>query len=275
MSTDRDEHDSGSFFALDTGLLPGIVDGVLHRRGATGWAVEQGEFWCSVRPRGHRSGEQGWKLHLSATPLSAALVLAVAADVLIAERASFKFAGALDRVALLTGGRADRGGGGKFITVYPDAPELFRRLARRLHTATLGLRGPRILSDQPYAPGSLVHYRYGVFGGCGRRRTTGTRTYGCATRPAGWRRTGVRPGSPPPRGHRPRSRSRRLPAGHVEPAAGADRTAGADRPRKPTRTPGRKSVRLNGAVTSSPRRSGTPSRAVYSRPTRPPAGRSW
>ncbi|MDX3333358.1 hypothetical protein PV620_17525, partial [Streptomyces sp. ME02-6978a] len=44
-------------------------------------------------------------------------------------------------------------------------PELFRRLARRLHAATLGLRGPRILSDRPYAPGSLVHYRYGVFGG--------------------------------------------------------------------------------------------------------------
>ncbi|NEE31942.1 hypothetical protein G3M53_41680, partial [Streptomyces sp. SID7982] len=165
MSTHRDEHDSGSFFALDTGLLPGIVEGVLHRRGAAQWSVEQGEFWCSVRPNGHRSGEQGWKLHLSATPLSAALVLAVAADVLVEERASFKFAGALDRVALLTGGRADRGGGGKFITVYPDEPELFRRLARRLHEATLGLRGPRILSDRPYAPGSLVHYRYGVFSG--------------------------------------------------------------------------------------------------------------
>ena len=86
---------------------------------------------------------------------------ALLADVLVEERASFKFAGALDRVALLTGGRADRGGGGKFITVYPDDPELFRRLARRLHAATLGLRGPRILSDRPYAPGSLVHDRYG------------------------------------------------------------------------------------------------------------------
>lgn len=165
MTADREEHGTSSYFAVDTGLLPGIVDGVLHRRGATDWGVEQGEFWCSVRPRGHRSGEQGWKLHLSATPVSAALVLAVAADVLVEERASFKFAGALDRVALLTGGRADRGGGGKFITVYPDDPDRFRLLARRLHEATLGLRGPRILSDRPYVPGSLVHYRYGVFRG--------------------------------------------------------------------------------------------------------------
>ncbi|MFI1223111.1 MULTISPECIES: class IV lanthionine synthetase LanL [unclassified Streptomyces] len=165
MTADRDEPGTSSYFAVDTGLLPAVVHGVLHRRGAEQWAVDQGEFWCSVRPKGHRSGEQGWKLHLSATPLSAALVLAVAADVLVEERASFKFAGALDRVALLTGGRADRGGGGKFITVYPDTPDRFRRLARRLHEATLGLRGPRILSDRPYAPGSLVHYRYGVFHG--------------------------------------------------------------------------------------------------------------
>jgi len=37
-----------------------------------------------------------------------------------------------------------------------------RRAARR-HEATVGLPGPRILSDRPYAPGSLVHYRYGAF----------------------------------------------------------------------------------------------------------------
>ncbi|MFJ4961079.1 class IV lanthionine synthetase LanL [Streptomyces sp. NPDC088729] len=165
MTADRAAHGTSRYFAVDTGLLPGIVDGVLRRRGAAEWAVEQGDFWCSVRPAGHESGEQGWKLHISATPLSAALVLAVAADVLVEERASFKFAGALDRVALLTGGRADRGGGGKFVTVYPDDPDHFRRLARRLHRATTGLRGPRILSDRPYAADSLVHYRYGVFRG--------------------------------------------------------------------------------------------------------------
>ncbi|CAM5377185.1 class III lanthionine synthetase LanKC N-terminal domain-containing protein [Streptomyces griseus] len=257
MSTDRDEHDGGSFFALDTGLLPGIVEGVLHRRGATQWTVEQGEFWCSVRPRGHRSGEQGWKLHLSATPLSAALVLAVAADVLVEERASFKFAGALDRVALLTGGRADRGGGGKFITVYPDDPELFRRLARRLHAATLGLRGPRILSDRPYAPGSLVHYRYGVFGGV-RTTTNDGDTDVRLRNPGGGLEKDRRQAwvttpawAPPPFPE---------PAASPEPTASPETTPGPSqeqekekekeptgpRKRTPTRTPGRKSVRLNG-----------------------------
>lgn len=165
MTADGEAHCADGHFAGSTTLLPGIVHGVLHRHGATEWAVEQGDFWCSVRPRGHRSAEQGWKLHLSATPLSAALVLATAADVLVAERASFKFAGTVERVAELTGSRADRGSGGKFITVYPDDPDRFRLLARRLHEATLGLRGPGILSDRRYCPDSLVHYRYGAFRG--------------------------------------------------------------------------------------------------------------
>ncbi|MFI1783899.1 class IV lanthionine synthetase LanL [Streptomyces rubiginosohelvolus] len=246
MSTHRDEHDSGSFFALDTGLLPGIVEGVLHRRGATQWSVEQGEFWCSVRPNGHRSGEQGWKLHLSATPLSAALVLAVAADVLVEERASFKFAGALDRVALLTGGRADRGGGGKFITVYPDEPELFRRLARRLHAATLGLRGPRILSDRPYAPGSLVHYRYGVFSGV-RTTTNDGDTDVRLRRPDGGlekdRRQAwvITPAWAPPPFPEP------MPSPEAVARSGAvpSQPRQAAGPQKPESGPARKSVRLN------------------------------
>ncbi|MFF9569125.1 class IV lanthionine synthetase LanL [Streptomyces sp. NPDC014685] len=165
MTADGQAPGADGYFVVSTTLLPGIVEGVLHRRGATGWAVDRGDFWCSVRPRGHRGPEQGWKLHLSATPLSAALVLAAASEVLIEERASFKFAGSVERVAELTGGRADRGGGGKFITVYPDDPDHFRRLARRLHGATFGLRGPGVLSDRRYRPDSLVHYRYGVFRG--------------------------------------------------------------------------------------------------------------
>ncbi|MCF6524639.1 class IV lanthionine synthetase LanL [Streptomyces sp. JJ36] len=146
-------------------LLPGIVQGALDRHGADGWEVRRGGFWCHVRPPDHRPREQGWKLHLSATPLSAALVLTLASEVLLAERASFKFAGTVDRVAELTGARTDRGGGGKFLTVYPDDDTRFRRLAARLHEVTDGMRGPGILSDRQYRPGSLVHYRFGAFHG--------------------------------------------------------------------------------------------------------------
>jgi hypothetical protein len=156
----RPEHLAGP------GLLPDMVEGLLARRGESGrWTVRRGGFWCSVHPDGTELREQGWKLHLSATPVSAALVLAVATEVLTDARVSWKFAGTLEHVGTLTDARAPRGGGGKFLTVYPDDDAHFLRLAEDLHRATDGLPGPGILSDRRYRPGSLVHYRYGAFHG--------------------------------------------------------------------------------------------------------------
>ncbi|MFJ6939540.1 class IV lanthionine synthetase LanL [Streptomyces sp. NPDC101132] len=138
----------------------------LDRAGATGWRVETGGFWCRVNPPRHRHRVQGWKLHLSATPLSAPEVLDRAARVLIGHGCAFKFAATVDGVRELVSRHAPRGGGGKFLTAYPEGDEVrLRDLAAELHAATEGLPGPGILSDRPYRPGSLVHYRYGAFTG--------------------------------------------------------------------------------------------------------------
>ncbi|QMU78058.1 protein kinase/lanthionine synthetase C family protein [Streptacidiphilus sp. PB12-B1b] len=148
----------------DADLLPGIVRSVLAARGADDWTLTPGPFWCRAEPaRRSPLPDQGWKLHVSATPLAAPLVLHRCAEVLLAERATFKFAGTLGRAAELVSARYDRGGGGKFLTAYPDDDEQFRRLAEALHRATSGLPNPGILSDRPYRPGSSVHYRYGGF----------------------------------------------------------------------------------------------------------------
>ncbi|GHF21594.1 class IV lanthionine synthetase LanL [Streptomyces morookaense] len=153
-------------FPGDAPLLRGCVRAALARHGATEWHIVQGDFWCHVAPCGKRPGVQGWKLHLSATPLSAPLVLARAADVLVGHRCAFKFAGSLARVTELLSRGYGRGSGGKFITAYPDGDEnRLRELAAELHRATLGLPGPGILSDRPYRAGSLVHYRFGVHDG--------------------------------------------------------------------------------------------------------------
>ncbi|QNP75194.1 class IV lanthionine synthetase LanL [Streptomyces roseirectus] len=150
----------------DERLLPDCVRSVLERRAAHDWQWETRDFWCYVRPPAHRFRVQGWKLHLSATPLSAPLVLARAADVLVRHRCHFKFARDLDRVTELVSRACDRGSAGKFITVYPEAGDAaLRVLAEELDLATEGLPGPGILSDRAYRPGSLVHYRYGVFHG--------------------------------------------------------------------------------------------------------------
>ncbi|ANP51585.1 class IV lanthionine synthetase LanL [Streptomyces griseochromogenes] len=150
----------------ESSLLVDCVRSVLARHEPNDWQIRPGVFWCHVRLPDVPSRIQGWKLHISATPLSAPLVLARAADVLAAHRLPFKFAGTLARVAELCSRRTDRGSGGKFITVYPDGhDDRLRALADELHLTTEGLPGPGILSDRPYRPGSLVHYRFGAFNG--------------------------------------------------------------------------------------------------------------
>ncbi|HEY0700657.1 MAG TPA: class IV lanthionine synthetase LanL, partial [Micromonospora sp.] len=137
------------------------------------WRVRVAQPWCHVTPRAARPRLQGWKLHLSATPLSAPFVLVAAARVLVAEQCAFKFAATIGVVGQLSGGRWDRGGGGKFVTVYPRDDEQFRLLAEELHLATDGLPGPAIMSDRRYRPTSPVHYRFGAFTGVNRLNNDG------------------------------------------------------------------------------------------------------
>ncbi|WP_207709717.1 class IV lanthionine synthetase LanL [Actinomadura macrotermitis] len=131
--------------------------------GAERWRSGRSGIWYTLAPEGVPQRAQGWKLHVSATPASAPEVLARSLEVLLAAGSAFKFAATIDHVAALNARNTSRGHSGKFITVYPESDDEAVRLAAELHRATEGLAGPRILSDRPYAQGSLVHYRYGAF----------------------------------------------------------------------------------------------------------------
>jgi serine/threonine protein kinase len=146
-------------------LLAEQVQLVLRRSGATGWVEHDTGFWFAVEPPGHLPRAQGWKLHLSATPVSAASVTRRAAEILVAARCAFKVALGLPQVHQLLSVTAGRGSSGKVITAYPRDDEQFVELAERLHRATEDLPGPAILSDRPYRAGSVVHYRFGAFTG--------------------------------------------------------------------------------------------------------------
>ncbi|MFI0366960.1 class IV lanthionine synthetase LanL [Actinomadura sp. 1N219] len=161
-----------NFSVFSGATSPGAGDGrlieVLDRAlasspGTAGWTARRGAMWCHLEREGGVCPAQGWKLHVSATPASAVEVLSRSLAVLLAGDSSFKFAADHDRVAALNARNTSRGHSGKFITVYPRSDDEAVRLALELHRATDGLAGPRILSDRPYAPGSLVHYRYGAF----------------------------------------------------------------------------------------------------------------
>jgi hypothetical protein len=136
---------------------------MLDQAAPNGWTCRVDGIWCLARPAGYRSRRQGWKIHVSATPLSAPHVLARAVDVLAGHRCAFKFAATLADVAALTSTGCDRSAGGKFITVYPDDDDRLSEIGEDLHRRTSGLSGPVIMSDRPLSPGSLVHFRYGVF----------------------------------------------------------------------------------------------------------------
>ncbi|MEU6901438.1 class IV lanthionine synthetase LanL [Streptomyces virginiae] len=132
------------------------------------WTTDADEMWCRLTPLTAPRRDQGWKLHVSATSASAPAVLARSLDVLLREESAFKFARSPEKVGALNSRATPRGSSGKFLTVYPRSDADAARIALDLHRATAGLAGPRILSDQPYAANSLVHYRYGAF--VGRRR---------------------------------------------------------------------------------------------------------
>ncbi len=120
-------------------------------------------FWCYSRKPRPDDPCQGWKLHLSATLLSADEVFSRAWPVLAGHDAYFKVAAHLDFVAQLNAGLTEFSQVGKFITIYPRSTEEAVALARELHAATRGLAGPRIPFDARYRKNSLVYYRYGSF----------------------------------------------------------------------------------------------------------------
>lgn len=132
---------------------------------STDWTWHIEAPWAYVSPAGARLPDQGWKLHVAATEGSAQAVLAAVVPVLLAEGAPFKFAATKAYVRVLNSASAARASGGKFLTVYPLEDAQALRVAEACHRATAGLEGPSILSDRPYRPGSLVHYRYGGFHG--------------------------------------------------------------------------------------------------------------
>src|SRR5436190_15199827 len=108
--------------------------------------------------------EQGWKLHISATVVSAVTVLERILPILAQLGVPFKVAADLSCLSDLNQGAGGLSQVGKFITIYPDDDLQAVQLAMELDRLTVGLAGPRIPSDQPLHPDSLVHYRYGGIG---------------------------------------------------------------------------------------------------------------
>ena len=107
---------------------------------------------------------QGWKLHVSATVLTANTVLSRVAPFLQARSVLFKAPASLGELDKINCGLFyGYSQVGKFITVYPQSDDEAISLATQLHKLTQKLSAPSIPFDLRYERDSCVYYRYGAF----------------------------------------------------------------------------------------------------------------
>jgi len=124
----------------------------------------EGSIWRYSRGVLPGDPEQGWKLHVSATILTAGRVLEAAAPLLAARGVLYKAPGTLSELEKLNSGiHYGYSQVGKFLTVYPRGDEEAVLLAAALDRLTRGLNGPSVPFDTKYRAGGCVYYRYGAF----------------------------------------------------------------------------------------------------------------
>lgn len=154
---------SPEFFASLEERTPGpefatVVSEVLD---GDGWKMLQQGVWTHMHPPVWHGSQQGWKLHVSATPANAPTVIRRVTEVLREHQVAFKFASDRRMLFIMLSKNWPREGAGKFITVYPHGEDQFRQIGKALAAATEGLDGPYILSDRRVPGSRVVFYRYG------------------------------------------------------------------------------------------------------------------
>jgi len=121
-------------------------------------------IWRFSRETLPNDPSQGWKLHLSATALTAAQVMRAIGPFLTERGVLYKAPGSLDEVSKLNAGIFyGYSQIGKVFTVYTASAKDAQLLARNLHRLTRGITAPNVPFDLKYRPESCVHYRYGAF----------------------------------------------------------------------------------------------------------------
>lgn len=129
----------------------------------SGWQVRRNDIWLQVDSFVDQVPEQGFKIHVSSIPDCAKALLGLVTRACVARGISFKCAAGPELLAFQNGKNRDRGGGGKFITIYPPSHESFLDLLETLYQETAGedFVGPYILSDRRYKDSRVLYYRYG------------------------------------------------------------------------------------------------------------------
>jgi tRNA A-37 threonylcarbamoyl transferase component Bud32 len=122
------------------------------------------DIWRVNRAAQPSDPAQGWKLHVSATILSAPKLLARAAPVLQASGVRFKVPSSLLVLKRLNCGLFyGYTQIGKALTIYPRSSGEATELATALHQASRGVPGPAVPFERRCFQGSTVFRRYGSY----------------------------------------------------------------------------------------------------------------
>ena len=159
----------------------------LHRALAKRWAelcashlplVSDNSIWRFSRASSPDDPEQGWKLHLSASVLTANRVFEAVAPLLRDGGVLFKAPASLNELDKLNSGLYyGYSQVGKVFTVYPRTTQEAVQLARGLHRLTRRVAAPPVPFDLKYGTGGCVYYRYGAFKTLEIETPDGARTF--------------------------------------------------------------------------------------------------
>lgn len=138
----------------------GVRDQVLR----AGRVVSDYGPWTDVALPGLDLPPQGWKIHVSARPVTLLATVERVLPLLLRTPCRFKFARTAEAMRELNSHHNRPGAVGKGITVY-TRPDDFVDLAEKLAAELVGLEGPDIPSDRRLRPDAPVYYRYAPFTG--------------------------------------------------------------------------------------------------------------
>jgi Protein kinase domain len=124
----------------------------------------KGSIWRYSRKRSRHDPPQGWKLHVSATILSACPIFRLIAPYLKRRNIWFKAPKSLAELHKLNSGIFyGFSQVGKFVTVYARSAEAAVTIASDVHALTAKFSAPSVPYDNPLRNRSCVYYRYGSF----------------------------------------------------------------------------------------------------------------
>ncbi|MET9610522.1 class III lanthionine synthetase LanKC [Streptomyces sp. NPDC006512] len=142
----------------------GAADQDFHagRIPAPGWTVTRGREWTVCTPPVLDIPDQGWKIHVSASPDNAATLLDLVAPYCADHELMYKYISNRDILGRRGSKYGDRSASGKFITIYPPTDASLEKTLNDLEELVGGTPAPYILSDLRWKQGPLF-VRYGGF----------------------------------------------------------------------------------------------------------------